>query len=112
MGAVAQKNADQIVVTSDNPRSESAAAIISQILLGMTHSESVQVQADRAQAIAQTLAQAKPGDVVLLAGKGHEACQEILGVKHAFSDREHALAALRARHSKAAGTGPAGGLAS
>ncbi len=97
MAAVAQKNADQIVVTSDNPRSESPAAIISQILLGLTHSDSVYVEADRALAIAQAIALAQPGDVVLLAGKGHENHQEMQGVKQPFSDRTHAQAALSAR---------------
>ncbi len=97
MAAVAQKNADQIVVTSDNPRSESPAAIISQILLGLTHSDSVYVEADRALAIAQAIALAQPGDVVLLAGKGHENYQEMQGVKHPFSDRTQAQAALSAR---------------
>ncbi|MBC7609632.1 MAG: UDP-N-acetylmuramoyl-L-alanyl-D-glutamate--2,6-diaminopimelate ligase [Polaromonas sp.] len=96
MAAVAQKHADQIVVTSDNPRNESASAIISQILLGLTHSDSVSVEADRALAITQTLARAQPGDVVLLAGKGHESYQEIRGVKHPFSDRTHAETALGA----------------
>ena len=98
MAAAAQKNADQVVVTSDNPRRESPAVIISQILLGLTHSDSVHVQADRALAIAQTLAVAQPCDVVLLAGKGHETYQDIQGVKHSFSDRLHAQAALDARH--------------
>ncbi len=97
MAAVAQKHADQIVVTSDNPRSESPAAIISQILLGLTHSDAVYVEADRALAIAQAIALAQPGDVVLLAGKGHENYQEMQGVKHPFSDRTQAQAALSAR---------------
>jgi UDP-N-acetylmuramyl-tripeptide synthetase len=97
MAAVAQKNADQLVVTSDNPRGESATAIISQILLGLSHSDSVYVEADRALAITQALTLAQPADVVLLAGKGHESYQEIQGVKHPFSDRAHAEAALAAR---------------
>jgi UDP-N-acetylmuramyl-tripeptide synthetase len=97
MAAAAQKNADQIVVTSDNPRSENASAIISQILLGLTHSETVYVQADRALAIAETLALALPSDVVLLAGKGHENYQEIGGIKYPFVDRTHAQVALAAR---------------
>jgi UDP-N-acetylmuramoyl-L-alanyl-D-glutamate--2,6-diaminopimelate ligase len=57
----------------------------------------VQVQADRARAIAETLSSAGSNDVVLIAGKGHEDYQEIAGVKHAFSDREHARRALEAR---------------
>ena len=99
MAAVAQRHADQIVVTSDNPRSESADSIVAQILLGFTASESVRVQIDRALAIAQTIAKAKPQDVVLLAGKGHESTQEINGIKYRFDDQLHAQAALSARVS-------------
>jgi UDP-N-acetylmuramoyl-L-alanyl-D-glutamate--2,6-diaminopimelate ligase len=97
MAAVAEKNADSVVVTSDNPRGEKPENIISQILLGLSHHESVQVQADRALAIAESVAAAAPQDVILLAGKGHEDYQEIAGVKHAFDDRVHAQAALNAR---------------
>ncbi|MES2190555.1 MAG: UDP-N-acetylmuramoyl-L-alanyl-D-glutamate--2,6-diaminopimelate ligase [Pseudomonadota bacterium] len=97
MAAVAQKNADQIVVTSDNPRSENPAAIISQILLGLTHSDAVYVEADRVAAIRQAINEAKAEDVILIAGKGHENYQEIKGVKHPFSDRTHAETALAAR---------------
>ena len=101
MAATAQKNSDQIVVTSDNPRSENPTAIISQMMLGLTHSESVHVQADRALAIAQTLASAQPDDVVLLAGKGHEDYQEVQGIKHPFDDMRHARTALDLRQSRA-----------
>ncbi|MDB5883542.1 MAG: murE [Ramlibacter sp.] len=97
MAAVVEKNADRVVVTSDNPRAEKAENIISQILLGLSHDECVQVQADRALAIAETIAAAAAQDVVLLAGKGHEHYQEIAGVKHPFSDQLHAQAALDAR---------------
>ena len=97
MAATAQKNADQIVVTSDNPRSENPSVIISQILLGVTYSESVSVQADRALAIAGALATAQSNDVVLLAGKGHENYQEIGGVKYPFDDLDHAKVALDKR---------------
>ncbi len=105
MAAVAQKYADQIVVTTDNPRNESATAIISHILLGLTHCDSVHVEADRALAITQTLALAKSCDVVLIAGKGHESYQEIQGIKHPFSDRLHAAAALDAMHAARASGG-------
>jgi UDP-N-acetylmuramoyl-L-alanyl-D-glutamate--2,6-diaminopimelate ligase len=88
MGAVAAAHADRVVVTSDNPRSEAMDAIISQILLGLTGVSGVQVEPDRARAIAQTLAQASPLDVVLLAGKGHEDYQEIAGKRLPFSDIE------------------------
>jgi UDP-N-acetylmuramyl tripeptide synthase len=84
-------------VTSDNPRSEKPEAIISQILLGLSHASCVEVESDRARAIAQTVAAAGPDDVILLAGKGHEDYQEIAGVKHAFSDQAHAKRALEAR---------------
>lgn len=97
MAAVAEKNADRVVVTSDNPRSEKPEAIISQVLLGLSHRESVEVQADRARAIAETVQAAAPADVILLAGKGHEDYQEVAGVKHPFSDHEHAARALGGR---------------
>ncbi|NML47928.1 UDP-N-acetylmuramoyl-L-alanyl-D-glutamate--2,6-diaminopimelate ligase [Ramlibacter sp. G-1-2-2] len=97
MAAVAEKDADRVVVTSDNPRSEKPEAIISQILLGLSHADVVEVQADRARAIAETVAAAAPQDVILLAGKGHEDYQEVAGVKHAFSDQAHAKRALEAR---------------
>ena len=97
MGAIAAKLADRVVVTSDNPRSEKPEAIIAQILLGLHSCSAVEVQVDRAVAIAQTIAQAQPQDVVLLAGKGHESTQEIAGVKLPFSDRTHAQHALHKR---------------
>jgi UDP-N-acetylmuramoyl-L-alanyl-D-glutamate--2,6-diaminopimelate ligase len=97
MAAVAEKNADRVVVTSDNPRSEKPEAIISQVLLGLSHHRCVQVEADRARAIAQTLALAAAADVVLLAGKGHEDYQEVAGRKLPFSDAAHAQSALDAR---------------
>lgn len=103
MAATAQKNADQIVITSDNPRGENPATIISQILLGLTLGSSVRVQADRALAIAQAVVGAQPDDVVLLAGKGHEAYQETGGIKHPFDDMHHAQAALDLRLPRAAG---------
>jgi len=97
MAAVVEKQADRVVVTSDNPRSEKPAAIISQILLGLARPEAAQVEPDRARAIADTLAQARPEDVVLIAGRGHEAWQEIAGERIAFSDRAHAIDALTRR---------------
>jgi UDP-N-acetylmuramoyl-L-alanyl-D-glutamate--2,6-diaminopimelate ligase len=97
MAAVVEKNADHVVVTSDNPRGEKPENIISQVLLGLSHAKCVQVQADRAKAIAETIAAAGANDVVLIAGKGHEDYQEIAGVKHPFSDGEHARIALSMR---------------
>ena len=97
MGAIAAQLADQVLVTSDNPRSEKAESIVAQILLGMTQSRAVDVQLDRAQAIADVIARAGMNDVILLAGKGHEETQEIAGVKNIFSDRTHASTALQKR---------------
>ena len=96
MAAVAEKNADQVVVTSDNPRSENPSTIIAQVLLGLSHRNAVHVQADRAAAIAHALGLAQSRDVVLLAGKGHESFQEAGGVRRPFSDREQAQLALNA----------------
>ncbi len=101
MGAIASQKADQVAITSDNPRSEKPEAILAQILLGATQRESVHVQLDRAQAIAETVATAAPNDVILLAGKGHEETQEIAGVKLPFSDRVQALQALQNRRQVA-----------
>lgn len=96
MAVVAEKNADRVVVTSDNPRGEKPEVIISQILLGLSHDRCVQVQADRALAIADTLAQATAADVVLIAGKGHESYQEVAGARRPFSDLTEAKKALEA----------------
>lgn len=95
MGAVAEKNADVTMVTSDNPRSEDPAAIIEAIVAGMKVPP--YVAPDRADAIRTAIANAYPADVVLLAGKGHEDYQEIKGHKLPFSDLEQAAKALEAR---------------
>jgi len=99
MAAIAQEHADQVMVTSDNPRSEKPETIISQILLGLNPkcTDRVHVEPDRALAIAHAIAQASERDVVLIAGKGHEDYQEIGGHKQAFSDPSQALAALNRR---------------
>lgn len=97
MGAVAQKGADQVIVTSDNPRGEEPAAIIHQILAGTIAGTSVRAEPDRAAAIRLALAEADARDVVLIAGKGHEDYQETQGVRRPFSDLEQARAALALR---------------
>jgi UDP-N-acetylmuramyl-tripeptide synthetase len=104
MGAVASRLADHVVLTSDNPRSEDAAGIMAQILAGMPASAAVLQQPDRALAIAAVLQQARPQDVVLIAGKGHESYQDIQGVRRPFSDREQAELALAA-YTAAASSG-------
>lgn len=97
MGAIAGARADQIVITSDNPRSEKPTAIVAHILTGLAGHPQPEVQVDRGAAIANAIARAKAADVILVAGKGHEETQDTAGVKTAFSDRAHALQALQAR---------------
>jgi UDP-N-acetylmuramoyl-L-alanyl-D-glutamate--2,6-diaminopimelate ligase len=97
MGAIAQ-GADQVIVTSDNPRSEEPHAIIAQIVAGMDAAGAPhQAVEDRATAILAAVKQANKQDVILLAGKGHEPYQEIKGKKLPFSDADHAALALSAR---------------
>lgn len=103
MGAVAGQHADQVVLTSDNPRSEKPEAIISQTLLGLEGHRAVSVQVDRAQAIADTVQQAAASDIVLVAGKGHEAYQEAAGVRLPFSDRAEVQRALQRRAARPQG---------
>ena len=95
MGAIAEALADRVVLTSDNPRGEDAQAIIAAIAAGMRRAP--QVQADRARAVAEAVADAGARDVILLAGKGHEPYQEIAGVRHPYSDLAAAKSALEAR---------------
>lgn len=97
MAAAAEALADRLVLTSDNPRSESATAILSQMSVGLKQPQTARVVEDRAVAIAQVLQEAAPADVVLVAGKGHETTQEIAGVFHPFSDVEQLQTALAAR---------------
>ncbi len=105
MAAIAERLADQLVVTSDNPRSESPAAIIDQIVGGMREPARARRIEDRASAILQAVRGAAREDVVVLAGKGHEATQEIMGKKRAFSDQDHARLALAARAQHGRGGG-------
>ena len=95
MGAIAAKLADTVIVTSDNPRSEDAGAIIQAITGG--NPDGYLVEADRASAINKAILLANKGDIVLVAGKGHETYQEILGVKHQFDDALIAQDALNKR---------------
>jgi UDP-N-acetylmuramoyl-L-alanyl-D-glutamate--2,6-diaminopimelate ligase len=86
MGAVAVRNSDYAIVTSDNPRSEDPAAIIQEIEQGMNGVEHAAV-VDRRDAIRLALSRAKEGDTVLIAGKGHENYQTIGTLSHPFDDR-------------------------
>ncbi|MFA7293405.1 MAG: UDP-N-acetylmuramoyl-L-alanyl-D-glutamate--2,6-diaminopimelate ligase [Rhodocyclaceae bacterium] len=93
MGEVATRAADRIVLTSDNPRSEAPLAIIDEIRIGAPRAE---ILPDRRQAIVAAVAGAAAADVVLVAGKGHEAYQEVAGVFHPFSDLREVECALAA----------------
>jgi len=97
MGAIAHRLADHVVLTSDNPRDESPALILSQIMAGIPGDDAVGVVEDRRIAIHDALARAAAADVVLLAGKGHEETQEVAGVKRPFSDVAVAQQALALR---------------
>lgn len=96
MGEVAGRLADLVVLTSDNPRSEDPLAIIDDLRRGMAHAASVVAEPDRSRAIHTALAAAAAGDIVVIAGKGHESVQEVAGVVTPFDDREVARRALDA----------------
>lgn len=96
MAAIAEAYADRVTVTDDNPRGEDGDAIVADILVGFRDPSKHAVVRDRRTAIHAAVTSARPGDVVLLAGKGHEPYQEVAGVKHAFDDVVEARAALEA----------------
>lgn len=100
MGAIAAHDADLVILTSDNPRHEKPAAIIEDIQLGIPEHQQTKIKIieDRANAILQTIRIfAQSNDVILIAGKGHEATQEIAGKQYEFCDRNHARLALASR---------------
>ena len=99
MGEVAGRLADEIVVTDDNPRSEPSAAITAGIVAGLPSGRAARVIPDRAEAIRAAVAAARPGDVIVVAGKGHEDYQLVGGERRAFSDRSVLRAAFAERPS-------------
>jgi len=109
MGATASELADRVVLTADNSRSERSEDIIAAIASGTDGGGAdVVVEADRREAIRLAVDAAAPGDVVLIAGKGHENTQEIEGIRHPFDDRDvarRALGGLAQRRAKRAGRG-------
>ena len=106
MGAVAARQADVVVVTDDNPRSEDPAVIRRSVLAGTAGSgAAVHEIGDRAEAIVWAVGQARAGDVVLVAGKGHEAGQEVSGRWHEFDDRAQLRTALAAHGFRDTPTG-------
>ena len=104
MGRVAKKLADRVIVTNDNPRSEEPIAIVEEILQGT--GTDVEVDLDRRSAIATAIERAEEGDVVLIAGKGHEQGQEIGGELHPFDDRDVARATLVRLRADSSGQRP------
>jgi UDP-N-acetylmuramoyl-L-alanyl-D-glutamate--2,6-diaminopimelate ligase len=96
MGAALLAGSDLAIFTSDNPRSEDPAQIISEMVSGLTLSATSEIEPDRKRAIEIAVAAAQPGDVVVILGKGHESGQEISGVKHSFDDRLVLAAAIEA----------------
>ncbi|QEE25900.1 UDP-N-acetylmuramoyl-L-alanyl-D-glutamate--2,6-diaminopimelate ligase [Rhodanobacter glycinis] len=94
MGAIAERLADVAIVTDDNPRGEDGDVIVAQIVAGLAHPQQVRVERDRAVAIHAALGMARRGDVVLIAGKGHETYQEGAAGKRPFDDLAVAREAL------------------
>ena len=101
MGKLAERLADRVVITTDNPRHEDPQQIIDEILTGFSKADQATVIEDRAAAIAWAIANAGPTDVVLIAGKGHEDYQEVGSERHAFSDYALAVAAASLQEGRA-----------
>ncbi|HVI59126.1 MAG TPA: UDP-N-acetylmuramoyl-L-alanyl-D-glutamate--2,6-diaminopimelate ligase [Luteimonas sp.] len=97
MAAIAEANADRVIVTDDNPRGEDGDAIVAEIVAGFSNPSAAVVERDRRRAIARAIGEAGPDDIVLIAGKGHETYQEVAGVKHPFDDRQVARELLGGR---------------
>ncbi|HNX06562.1 MAG TPA: UDP-N-acetylmuramoyl-L-alanyl-D-glutamate--2,6-diaminopimelate ligase [Bacteroidales bacterium] len=90
MGKIAAEMSQQVILTSDNPRTEDPEKILDDILtgIGITEKKKVLVIANRKEAIKTAYVMAQPGDIILIAGKGHEKYQEIMGVRHPFDDKQ------------------------
>jgi UDP-N-acetylmuramoyl-L-alanyl-D-glutamate--2,6-diaminopimelate ligase len=102
MGRIAAHKADVAIFTTDNPRSEDPRKIIEEMLTGAgSRREHVQVVLDRKEALEQACQLARPGDIVLACGKGHETYQSIAGVNHPFPEREILREAAREKDGSA-----------
>jgi UDP-N-acetylmuramoyl-L-alanyl-D-glutamate--2,6-diaminopimelate ligase len=95
MGGIAERLADEVVVTDDNPRSEDGDRIVADILDGMEQPEQIRVERDRAKAIRLAIESAQPGDIVMICGKGHEDYQLVGDKRLHFCDREQVREALQ-----------------
>ena len=105
MAVIAETYGDRVMVTSDNPRTEDPELIIKDILSGFADPAAVQHDSSRRNAIEKSILEASAGDIVLIAGKGHETYQEINGERSHFDDREEARAALKKRKASKTGEG-------
>jgi UDP-N-acetylmuramoyl-L-alanyl-D-glutamate--2,6-diaminopimelate ligase len=94
MAKVAESLADRIVLTTDNPRNELPESIINDMLTGLDHPEKATVETERGAAIRRAILESRSGDIILIAGKGHETYQEIAGQKTPFSDEDSVRSAL------------------
>lgn len=103
MGEVAARKADRVIVTSDNPRTEDPQAIAESVFSGVRDKTKAKLVLDRAKAICCAVCEADASDVILVAGKGHEDYQEVMGVKHHFSDSEACESAFNERFEKKTG---------
>jgi len=97
MGEIAEQHADHLILTDDNPRNEQGDEIIAHISKGITDQSRIRIIRDRGEAIDFAISNARSGDVVLIAGKGHENYQEADGVRQIFSDASRARLALNNR---------------
>jgi UDP-N-acetylmuramoyl-L-alanyl-D-glutamate--2,6-diaminopimelate ligase len=101
MGRIASELADKTFVTSDNPRNEEPQAIVDEIVAGIGDTSGVRIEVDRRTAIRRAIAEAAPGDVVVIAGKGHENYQIVGSAVQHFDDRDEVRAALARRAGEA-----------
>lgn len=97
MAAIAEAGADIVIVTDDNPRGEDGDAIVADIVAGFADPRAVIIERDRRKAIARAIGEAGPDDIVLIAGKGHEAYQDVAGARHPFDDGQVARDLLEGR---------------
>ena len=93
MAAIACEWSDKVILTADNPRSEDPAAILEEMMVGVEANQFKKTLSilDREQAIKTAVSMAEKGDIILIAGKGHEKYQEIKGVKYAFDDMQKTI---------------------
>ncbi|MEL7530246.1 MAG: cyanophycin synthetase, partial [Bacteroidota bacterium] len=99
MAQIAASHSQQVILTSDNPRTESPGAILDEMMVGVSADKKRKVLRieNRREAIRTAVSLAQANDIILVAGKGHETYQEIMGIKHPFDDREEIIKAFAER---------------